>query len=115
MLPLQVPLSRILVLENHEGEQQTCGSQKCRTCGTDMTQCLTKKVPRGFEQVAGFRVQSADRYTTGPVNGSFDKFPELQLPFPVLPRDTSTTRRTACTLAPLHWLGGQGFGFLNAF
>ena len=50
MLPLQVPLSRILVLENHEGEQQTCGSQKCRTCGTDMTQCLTKKVICGFEQ-----------------------------------------------------------------
>ena len=70
---------------------------------------------RIYAATAGFRVQSANRYTTGLVIGSFDKFPELQLPFPVLPRDTSTTRPTACTFAPLHWLGGQGFGFLNAF
>ena len=30
----------------------------------------------------------------------------LQLPFSVLPRAKSTRRPTACTLAPLHWLGG---------
>ena len=51
MLPLQYrcPRQELLALENDEGEQQTCGAQKCRTCGTDMTQCLTKKVPRGSE------------------------------------------------------------------
>ena len=26
----------------------------------------------------------------------------------------SSLRPTACTLAPLHWLGGQGFGFLKS-